>query len=71
MEVLRNSWFCICKSHDGHQRSDFPGSGNHSFGGKSQEDGCSMDIHGDITEVLLVTWNFPAWKKVETEMSQL
>lgn len=30
-----------------------------------------MGIQGDITEVLPVTWNFPAWKKVETEISQL
>lgn len=36
-----------------------------------REDKCGVGIQGDSTERLLATWRFPAWKKVETEMSWL
>lgn len=36
-----------------------------------REDKCGVGIQGDSIERLLATWRFPAWKKVETEMSWL
>jgi len=29
-----------------------------------------MAVQGDITEMLLTTWSFSAWKKVETGMTR-
>lgn len=66
MEVLRNSRFCpsVCKRRDRHQWSDFGLETINVEGnpdGLKREEGCSMDIRGDMTEILLVTWGFLAW----------